>query len=249
MRRRPYVSVACGVLMAGLGLAGCSSADSTVDHPEQVATGNVTSDPGASASASPLSSVPANEAGRYSSWTPAHPIARPTLTMQEKMALRARDLKGHQALEYGDVPRVQLIRFTSQYEWAPTIVKCMRDLGWNDTVTEDGLGVKAPGNGIDEAQQPAYFLADYKCNAAYSIDPTYQAPMNKAQKSVYFDFYKEVMVPCLAAHGYRFEPLPSRSVFIATFPGDKGWYAYAKVDDHTRAQADCPELNPANLWG
>jgi hypothetical protein len=148
-------------------------------------------------------------------------------------------------LQIADPPEVELVRFIEPTEWVMAQIDCLMAGGFAVAVTSDG-------SGIDVSQVPAsmterggsFMLAQYICEAQFSVVPGDQAGLGPNQLSALYDLYLGVQVPCLEAHGIAVSSPPSRQVFIDTYGTDDMWIPYASVS-HTIADADWLALNTA----
>jgi len=175
------------------------------------------------------------------------------------MALRDESAKSFaQSLDIVDPPVVALVRWTSQFDWGPTIAQCLQDAGFN--IVGAANGISAP-DGIGAAQSSAFNLAYYTCFAEYSMNPTFNQTYTADQWGLQYDYDVEWLVPCLAAFGVTVSQPPTRQTFIAQglqagfptwSPGSEADLAYqAKSWDENAAMIQTCPFDPPNeyMWG
>ena len=125
-------------------------------------------------------------------------------------------------------------------EQTSLFVRCMNDAGYDNYAVEaDGYSYTwtAVGQRDDAA------LAEYVCHVSMWPDIE-NGFFNAAQISYLYDYYRDVLVPCLRTHGVDFVQLPTRAQFDE---GEGQWNPYFSVTDGSVAKisdtsilASCP---------
>ncbi len=123
-------------------------------------------------------------------------------------------------------------------------VGCMTAVGYDNYTAIDG-GYSFDG----EEQTDDERIASYLCNMSYTIDYSEYGYYNEAQKDYLYDYYEQVLVPCLVTHGVHLFNAPSREKFQTE---DGGWIPYfsvRKVDaewalNDDQLHQDCPMFPP-----
>lgn len=181
------------------------------------------------------------------SWVPSKPLTAPSMSPAEMMEARAANLKKSAELAGLRSPKVpDLVRWTTLEEQIPLLVKCVNDKGF-DAKVKDGSGIEST---VEPAQQSAYDLALWQCEAMYSVDARlYNFPGAALEMDYWWDYWNEFEMACLAAHGHPAErELPSREVFA-----NDAWFfeqAYPKLSDEaemTALKKACPPTPPTSL--
>lgn len=217
---------------AVLVLTGCSSPKDDVASPPPATPSMDSSEPAATPGGGSPPIV--------SDWQPSNPLSsRIDMSEKEKMAKRATNLVLQaESMGLQNPPKIQLVRWITPEEWAPTLVKCLTDRGFPVGYTADG-GINSAN--IPGEQAPALETAMYECMAQYSIDPRLSQSLNSEQRGILYDYLVESYVPCLGKLGVKVSSPPSREVFMATAEGD-GWMPQLEIstDKVTEANAKCP---------
>jgi len=190
-------------------------------------------------------------------WTPAHPVVLPTMSDEEALRRRAENLAA-EASAYGvqDPPDVGLIRWTSMADNAMTVAACLRDAGFNAVAGGNELGFP---DGIGPAQQSAYQLARYVCDAEYTLHPLYREPFTEEQWGTLYDYWAQWLVPCLEGVGGHPPAPPTRETFVAqALQGTLVWDPYglvqqtveygSSVEKSAWLSQTCPQ-EPNVIWG
>ena len=190
-------------------------------------------------------------------WTPAHPVVLPTMSDAEALDLRAINLAGR-AGAYGltDPPVVELVRWTTMADYGATVAACLRDAGFNAV---GAGGIVGFPDGIGPAQQGAYHLAEYTCDAEYSMHPKYLQVFTAEQWGLRYDYDVEWLVPCLVSVGGAPSEPPTRDTYVArALAGDVVWDPYSDVQGSVEwgssiektvwLNQTCPP-DPLALWG
>jgi len=205
-------------------------------------------DPSSSTSA-PLTMAP---------WVPSQSITVAPMSDDEAMQLRAKGLEELvKAWNLTDPPDVALIRWTSWNDVGSVVSACMRDAGFN--VIGAGTIVMMP-DGIPPAQSGAFDLANYVCNAEYTVHPKYAVPLTADQWGMVYDYDTQWEVVCVAGFGVTASAPPTRETFIAESlqkgvapwdPWGEAQQAFASSSDKMVSMTQaCPPLPSAQyLWG
>lgn len=188
-------------------------------------------------------------------WAPARPIVHTPMSQQEALAQRASQLAV--TAQQGKVdapPDVGLVRWTTMDDYAPTVAACLREAGYH-AVAYSGTGIDYP-DGIPPEQQRAFNMADYVCNAKYTLHPKYLQPFTSEQFGLIYDYRVEWLAPCLEVRGHTVSEPPTRETFLAGVTTGQDWDPLAEAlqnlpaDDGNRLQAECPRMPPSQyLWG
>ena len=124
-------------------------------------------------------------------------------------------------------PPHPVVTTVSGEDWADAYVKCMNIAGFDQYVAgADGsftiTGVEnLNARPVDEAP------ANYICNASFEVDGNYDGYFNPAQMDYLFDYFQQVLVPCLEVRGYSVVQAPSREKYIEVWGG---WHPYFSVE-------------------
>lgn len=114
-----------------------------------------------------------------------------------------------------------LVRWTNPQDWAPAVAGCLTDSGFPSTAHYRSVDGK-----FATAQKHAYFVAYYLCTAKYTMYPYYDLPPSRAAASRLYDWTVSTLLPCITAHGYTFDPPPSREVFVEIAISGPAWTPY-----------------------
>lgn len=112
-------------------------------------------------------------------------------------------------LDDSDRPVVGAPDVIDQDEWGSTVLQCMSDAG----LTSVSIGWGADGARIDDPSQRAR-LGMYRCAAAHSFVPDLSVGASRAQLQYLWRYWAGWTVPCMTAHGYRPEGVPSEKDFL-----------------------------------
>ena len=191
-------------------------------------------------------------------WVPTQTIVVTPMSDDEAMQLRAKSLEElAQFRGVTDPPDVALIRWTSWDDVGSVVAACLRDAGFS--AIGAGTIIMNPG-GIPPSQASAYGLADYVCNAEYTVHPKYAVPLTADQWGMVYDYDTQWEVVCVAGFGVTASAPPTRETFVAESlqkgvapwdPWGEAQQAFAsssqKMVSMTQA---CPPLPAAQyLWG
>lgn len=175
-----------------------------------------------------------------SDWKPTTPLST-RVDISEADKLRAREaLLDADADSSGLAarPDVDLVRWITPEEWAPTLLECTRRAGYPVSYTEDGgiSSATVPGD-----QTPALLRAMHVCTAQYTVDPRFSEPLTREQRGIVYDYLTESYVPCLQRLEIEVSEPPSRQSYVATGE-DEGWQPQLELPWRkvTEANATCP---------
>lgn len=103
---------------------------------------------------------------------------------------------------------VDVVRKVHPDEWEEVQQACLGEAGFP---FEEKTGYTFP-----EEQAQTFGLAQYKCLGMYPEEDIYTAPYGEAELRRFYDYWGSTVIPCLQAHGYATNSLPSFEVFQAT---------------------------------
>lgn len=136
-------------------------------------------------------------------------------------------------------PDVDVVRFTDQDDFN-VVAHCMEDAGVDVEFGDDG-SMSWSWTTDDEANNAA--LAQYTCQAQYPYYPPQQGYITGEQSKYLYEYYKRVLIPCLALEGYVVTEAPTKGEFAL----DSGWNPYwvfdRSGDNYSEQQAlldECP---------
>ncbi|MCY7287328.1 MAG: hypothetical protein LH624_03530, partial [Cryobacterium sp.] len=136
-------------------------------------------------------------------------------------------------------PDVSLVRKVSPAEFALTNAECIQALGFDADVDVSGNLTMGP---IADAQLNAREVARFTCAVQYPIDPMYYIPLNDAQVSYLYDYFKNDLTRCITDHGYQVNDPPSRQTFVSNYADNGGgWSPFDVVP--AMSEADWAALN------
>ncbi len=146
-------------------------------------------------------------------------------------------------------PPVAPSRLLALDEWAPTLIECLRDAGFDARETPDGEGVAYPPI-EDAALRESLNLAIYTCEARYPVSPKYMEPLNHEQLTRLYSYRTRELIECLREEGFVVsEPPPSETAFVES-GGAWSPHAFLPVlddDDTRRVSTACPQV-PRDLY-
>jgi hypothetical protein len=144
-------------------------------------------------------------------------------------------------------PDVDFVRYIDQKEWAQVIVDCLVAEGVDAKVSTDGQG-GYESQGVAGQELPMA-IAGYVCDAKYPTDPSLNQPLTDAEMDYIYDYYVQVLNPCLAKEGYKTTEPPSRQAFLDAYGTSEMWAPYNIVshpgqDEWNRINRACPQSPP-----
>ncbi|MBX9717621.1 MAG: hypothetical protein K2X36_02115 [Microbacteriaceae bacterium] len=149
-----------------------------------------------------------------------------------------------------EVPDVERVRLVSLEEWPLAMAECLSAEGFGAVAEGGGLSASAPFG-----QELPYAIAYYVCSVEYPIDPRVMVPLVEDQIRYLYDYYTQVMTPCLEAEGYEVPEPPSRQTFVSTYGQPGSWAPYTFVTEAVSSQEEWDRVNrlctqtPAELFG
>ncbi|MDR1355215.1 MAG: hypothetical protein LBJ43_02945 [Propionibacteriaceae bacterium] len=164
-------------------------------------------------------------------------------------------LKELQTMYFGlltEFPKVQVVRFVAPAERPEAWKECMLAAGWAVYLTFDS-GM-APPDDLPSDQLSAYYLDEYVCFAQFPIPPWLVQVFGGDQIRVVFDYYVNVLIPCLAERNIRVAEPPTWEVFRDSWvsdgsggfsAGSDAWFPYGSVKASTYSETAWEELNIA----
>ena len=171
----------------------------------------------------------------------------PGLSAAEEAVLRAQSLELNWAttglppeMRPPEVP----VEVVSREEWSNKFVACMSDAGFdNYTAVTDGF------QRYGDAESDGERIANFVCEASYTVPAEQYGYLNPAQQEYVYDYFVEVLVPCLQDRGVEPRGLPTREQFL-----NNGWswnpYEYVESNFQERPfsdrqlRRDCAPLPP-----
>jgi hypothetical protein len=132
----------------------------------------------------------------------------------------------------------------SPENWTTAYVTCMNAEGF-DNYESFGDGSFTVGDGSFTDPPDAEVIAQYRCNLAIEVEGQYDGMMNVDQLAYVYDYYQEVLVPCLETRGYHVQDPPTREEFVRTWGGFHPYYSVAPNEQHQFiADSRVPQLCP-----
>ncbi|UOE43179.1 hypothetical protein [Agromyces larvae] len=183
------------------------------------------------------------------------PVPAPDVTpisgeaAEEIMAQVLDDQWAATGLPTADRPTVTRERIIDANEWASVITGCLNEAGFSSATADEDGGI-ASGS-LPAAQQSAYAMAMYTCNAKYPVSAVYNTPLDDSQLEYIYSYFESTLIPCLNELGYEIEEPPSRTSFVTNY-GPNGWSPYKNLSLGSKklaeAQERCPQV-PEGLYG
>jgi hypothetical protein len=132
-----------------------------------------------------------------------------------------------------DVPTdIEFVRYISPDEFGAVLAACMTEQGFEATETFDGGVRYAP---IPDEQGEAQREALIRCKVRYPVHPRYHLPTTESELLMLYDYWVDVVVPCLADEGFEAPEHPSPETFVAAYlSGDDNverWHPYLAVGE------------------
>lgn len=249
MFRLAIVAILAPVLI----VSACSS-----DGPEDASLeppGVPTSPPGETAAPEAVSVG----AGQWdpASWEPTVRIAPRTFTEAEREQFRVDWLASWaEARDLVEPPAVELVRWTiGNSDYGEAVGACLIEHGF--AAVHDGFGGFHFPDGIPAAQDQAFALASYTCEARYTPDPGYRQDWTEDQLGLVYDYWEQYFIPCMGAHGHEISTagMPSREAYVAAFftPERISWWpndAFFGLsgEEQGRLLPACPPYPPDDIF-
>ena len=151
-------------------------------------------------------------------------------------------------------PPAPEVHYVTGEEWARFLADCMNVAGFdNYTASGGGLGTEFVVRPADEAQREV--ISFYLCQSAVALEGQDDFWFNPAEVEYSYDYYQEVLIPCLASHGVVVFQAPTWSEFV---DANGQWNPYFAVSSATKPRlvaddsilAECPATPPGMTdWG
>ena len=123
-------------------------------------------------------------------------------------------------IELPDAPEVDVVAYIPSAGWGTAVSGCMNAAGYAE-YSATGSGMTYPAREDD-----AETLALYTCIGHYPVQADFSAYANKAQLEFLYDYFRDSLIPCLAAEGYVVPgTAPSREQF-SEFTVEPRWNPY-----------------------
>lgn len=155
---------------------------------------------------------------------PVREVPAGGLSDDEVQLLLARNIDGvwmGMGLDDAKRPPDPAVVFIDQDQWAPSMASCMTDQGFTGYVgDESGLQV---GNYVEREDES---IAWYLCQATYQHDPNEYGGLNGRQLEYMYDYNRDILVPCLEAHGVDVGTPPDREAAVTVGGDSAGWNPY-----------------------
>ena len=92
-------------------------------------------------------------------------------------------------------------------------------------------------------------IARYVCDAKYPVDPSLTQPPTDAELDYLYNYFVDVLNPCLEREGIEVIEPPSRQAFKDSLLSPDSWSPYVDVDirgqdEWTRLNRACPQSPP-----
>ena len=111
-------------------------------------------------------------------------------------------------IEVPDAPEVPVVAYVPSAGWGTVVAGCMNAAGY------DQYSATRSGMSYPSRDSEAETLALYTCIGQYPVQADFSAYANKAQLEYLYDYFRNSLVPCLAARGYIVPgTAPSREEF------------------------------------
>ena len=134
-------------------------------------------------------------------------------------------------------------------EYAGLVNRCLGDAGFGDSyrllILKGSLYyTKSPDRPTEEER-----LALYVCTASFALPAEFSGYFSTDELAYAYDYYRDLLIPCLANHGYDVSLVPTRNEFTAT-PGYLDWNPYYQLptgfppERLSEMEVACPYLPP-----
>ena len=129
------------------------------------------------------------------------------------------------AAEYPEAlqPKITMAPTVSDHNWAPAIVKCLKTAGIVAYI-ENG----APIYGSAGQTPLEVAVTFYACEVGHPSESQVAAHLTRAQSGALYDYYLQVVRPCLLAAGAPSPASPDRSA-ASSLAGIAGWNPYQVI--------------------
>lgn len=124
-------------------------------------------------------------------------------------------------------------------QWAQIVADCMNAAGFDNYQAADGgLYIQYVSRPADDAT--AEVVANFSCNENIWVEGEEEYLLNSAQIDYLYDYYQDMLVPCLFVHEVEVGDLPTRELFMGA---NGGWNPYFTV-----ASASWPLLEDGTVF-
>lgn len=123
-------------------------------------------------------------------------------------------------------------------DWDVQYVTCMNAAGFFEYVALSG-GYEYTGDGVMSEQEN---LANYSCSVGLQVKGEEQHVLGHEDANFRYDYFNEVLVPCLVMRGIDVEQPPTRQEYLETYGS---WNPYWSVFDVARSPTSLRELSAA----
>ncbi len=205
--------------------------------------------PGCASIPAPLPSVQPSPAvtKSYASrnqWRPSEPVTQVVMSQKEKLSKRNQYLADYAAnIGLSDPPDIKVVEIGYPETIAPKQVRCLQRAGFRVHLRPDGAGYQAD---TDEEPDDDYRAAQYRCAAAYFVDPRLSLPPTRAQLRLVWEYLSDFVAPCLRLHGIQIADIPAADDFVSS--GGQGWDYPRDVGADVLAECN-PRVPPRLLLG
>jgi len=146
------------------------------------------------------------------------------------------------------LPEVERVRFVDLSEHNYAMADCLTAAGFTAVGYWDSFETGAP-----QGQELPLALATYECQAKYPINPRVMVQLNDDQKRYLYEYYTQIMIPCLKTEGFDAPPAPSLQSYIGTYGQLGSWDPYGLVSVSTNEEWEainkkCPQ-DSKELYG
>lgn len=143
-------------------------------------------------------------------------------------------------IEVDDAPVIDVIAYVPPAGWGTAVAGCMNAAGYSEYTVSRGGMTYPPRDASDDDES----LALYTCIGRYPVQGDFSSYANKAQLEFLYDYFRDSLIPCLAAEGYVVPGIaPTRAQFTA-FTVEPRWNPYNAL--LTKPSAAVREACPAS---
>jgi hypothetical protein len=176
------------------------------------------------------------------------------MSMSEMLYIRSATLydeyqrdRGLEALKEFDASTVsvELIRFTTAYEYDQVIVDCLATKGQPWYEVDPTGGVILSRNPPNDSTTYDNMRAWYECESMYSLDPRTSGDIPRVRIEQLYHYFVDEVVECVERLGYTTDPPPTLEKFVNDY-----YFTYTfwspfdrlnnNVSDLKLAQTECP---------
>lgn len=134
------------------------------------------------------------------------PVAQDYLTWDDYLASKA-EMYGIE-----DPPEVEVVRELDPRERGQALAECLQEHGFDGTVGSDGSwGAEFPS-----AQEEAFLLVSYTCEAQYPLLPVFYRPFDTEILERVYTYFEQDVAGCVEDAGWEVD-LVSREQFITRY--------------------------------